>query len=82
MLIKKHVIEKLNKPPFFKVLKNNSKDQDLKKSFYKEATKLGKIRVQNNKRSKIIEITPDIKKIKKLKLKKKKDKKGIKIPSN
>lgn len=77
MLLKKHIQEKLNKPPFFKVLKNYSKDQDLKESFFKEATKLGKIRIQNNKRSKIIEITPDIKKIKKLKIKRKKIKKEL-----
>lgn len=77
MILKKKIIDKLNNPPFFKVLKNNSKDENLKASFFKEATKLGRIRSQNKKNSKIIEITPDLKKIKNLKKRNKKIKKEL-----
>lgn len=73
MLIKKELLNNLDSFPYFKVFSIKKIDPDakfnLKKNFYKFAQKLGKIRSQNFKKNKIIEIKPDLKKIFQLKKK-------------
>ena len=62
------LLNKLNTDPYYKVFRiNNSDKTNLKKQFLVFANKLGKIRSQNLKKDKIIEIKPNTQKIKKLK---------------
>ena len=73
MLTKRELIDNLDKQPYYKVFSIRKIDRNakknLKKNFYNFAKKLGKIRYQNFKKDKIIEIKPDLKKIRKLKKK-------------
>ena len=79
MLTKKELLNNLDNFPYYKVFSIQKIDPDakfnLKKNFYKFAQKLGKIRNQNYKKNKIIEIKPDLKKISQL------EKKNTKIKS-
>ena len=62
------LLNKLNTDPYYKVFRiHNSDKTNLKKQFLVFANKLGKIRSQNLKKDKIIEIKPNTQKIKKLK---------------
>ena len=71
--MKQNILKKLENYPYYKILKiPNQKEKELKTKFLIYATKLGKIRSQNNDKDKIIEIKPNIKKIKNLKKKRKK----------
>ena len=73
MLNKKALIDNLDNQPYYKVFSIKKIDKNakknLKKNFYNFAKKLGKIRYQNFKKDKVIEIKPDLKKIRKLKKK-------------
>ena len=72
--MKQNILKNLENYPYYKILKiPNQKDNELKAKFLLYATKLGRIRSQNNDKDKIIEIKPNIKKIKNLKKKKKKN---------
>lgn len=73
MLIrKKDIIKKLNKPPYYLLIKNFEKKPDLlKDKLLKFSKNFGKIRKQNKKGHIILEIKPNNKKIKKYKKKKK-----------
>ena len=69
----KQNILKLENYPYYKILKiPNQKEKELKTKFLIYATKLGKIRSQNNNKDKIIEIKPNIKNKKILKKREKK----------
>ena len=71
--MKQNILKNLENYPYYKILKiPNQKDNELKEKFLLYATKLGRIRSQNNDKDKIIEIKPNIKKIKNLKKKRKK----------
>lgn len=66
--MKQNIFKKLENYPYYKILKiPNQRDKELKSKFLLYATKLGKIRSQNNNKDKIIEIKPNIKKINSLK---------------
>ena len=70
----KKIFNDLNYPPFFNVFTIQQiypeSSKNLKTNFISFAKKLGKIKYQNLKKDKIIEIKPDLKKIKKLESKK------------
>ena len=70
MIDKKKLLKALNSPPHFSILSINKIYPDtkksLKKNFLNFATSLGKIRYQNSKKDKIIEIKPNLKKINEL----------------
>lgn len=76
MILKKNILKKLNHYPYYSVFSIKKFDinsnNDLKKNFFYFANRLGKIRYQNLKKDKILEIKPDLKKIFQLKKNKKK----------
>lgn len=71
---KKELLHNINNPPYFKIFSIKKIYPDTKNSlkfdFLNFAKTLGKIRYQNSKKDKIIEIKPDLKKIRQLKSKK------------
>ena len=71
--MRSNLIKSLKARPYFKVIRNfESRNQNLKKEFYDFAKSFGKIVSQNKQNKKILEIKPNIKKIKILKKKNKK----------
>jgi len=70
--MKSNILKKIDKYPYFKIL-NISQNQNLKlkNDFLSFAKRLGKVRSQNSKNEKIIEIKPNLKKIVALKNKNK-----------
>jgi len=67
-----NLVKTLNKYPYYKIIKNFEKTDDvLKDKFLTFAKQLGPLRVQNSKNDKIVEIQPNLKKIKLLAKKKK-----------
>tara|TARA_X000001036_G_C20280138_1_gene643987 strand:- start:50 stop:484 length:435 start_codon:yes stop_codon:yes gene_type:complete len=66
--MKSNILKKIDKYPYFKILKiSQKKNLKLKNDFFSFAKQLGKVRSQNNKKEKIIEIKPNLKKINLLK---------------
>ena len=67
-----NLVKTLNKHPYYKIIKNFEKiDVVLKDKSLTFAKQLGPLRVQNSKKDKIVEIRPNLKKIKFLVRKKK-----------
>lgn len=68
---KKELLSSINSKPYFRILSIKSiypkVEKNLKKNFFNFAKSLGKIRHQNFRKDKIIEIKPDLKKINELK---------------
>ena len=66
--MKSNILKKIDKYPYFKIIKiSQKKNLKLKNDFFSFAKQLGKVRSQNNKKEKIIEIKPNLKKINLLK---------------